>query len=254
MNDPQDYDSIADLYDVYVETDLDVPFFLDEAQRISGEALELMAGTGRVSIPLIEAGVPLTCVDYSAGMLDRLRAKLAARGLTADLRQMDARALDLGRQFDLILIPFHAFTEITDRDDERQALGRIRDHLSDGGRFICALHNPAVRLRSVDGQLKLWLRRRTPGRPGRLLMWLLQTHDPRSHIVHVVEFFEEYDARSVMQSKKMIEISFRLLEKAEFEDMAAEAGFVIEALYGDYDRAPFEADASPFMIWILRKQ
>ena len=50
------YDYIADLYDIYVPVTFDIDFFVKETKRSSGEVLELMSGTGRVSIPLLEAG------------------------------------------------------------------------------------------------------------------------------------------------------------------------------------------------------
>ncbi|HSN68315.1 MAG TPA: class I SAM-dependent methyltransferase, partial [Thermoanaerobaculia bacterium] len=59
---PIDYDSVAALYDAYITTDFDVAFFADEVRRSRGPVLELMSGTGRLSIPLIEAGAELTCV------------------------------------------------------------------------------------------------------------------------------------------------------------------------------------------------
>ena len=66
------WDAVASLYDSYVTATFDVPFFLAEAKAVPGPVLELMAGTGRVSLPLVEAGVPLTCVDASGAMLSRL--------------------------------------------------------------------------------------------------------------------------------------------------------------------------------------
>ena len=67
------FDQVADIYDSYVKSDFDIPFFLNETERFEGEILELMCGTGRVSIPLLESGRRMTCVDYSNGMLDRFR-------------------------------------------------------------------------------------------------------------------------------------------------------------------------------------
>jgi hypothetical protein len=42
---------IAGLYDVYVTTTIDVLFFQEEVGKTPGTVLELMAGTGRLSIP-----------------------------------------------------------------------------------------------------------------------------------------------------------------------------------------------------------
>ena len=69
------------LYDRDVTAEYDVPFFRSEVEAVKGPVLELMAGTGRLSLPLIEAGATSTCVDSSAGMLEVLSRKLARRGL-----------------------------------------------------------------------------------------------------------------------------------------------------------------------------
>jgi ubiquinone/menaquinone biosynthesis C-methylase UbiE len=69
MKKPINFDLVADLYDL-VHIDLDIPFFLNETKGYDGEILELMCGTGRISIPLLASGKKMTCVDYSVGMLD----------------------------------------------------------------------------------------------------------------------------------------------------------------------------------------
>ena len=89
------YDYIADLYDIYVPVTFDIDFFVTETNKTSGEVLELMSGTGRVSIPLIEAGVKLTCVDLSAELNAILENKLRQMRLKADVYQMDVCELEL---------------------------------------------------------------------------------------------------------------------------------------------------------------
>lgn len=42
-------DWVADIYDSYVTTTDDIPFFVEESRKAAGPVLELMAGTGRVS-------------------------------------------------------------------------------------------------------------------------------------------------------------------------------------------------------------
>ncbi|MDT4925161.1 MAG: hypothetical protein QOG01_2874, partial [Pseudonocardiales bacterium] len=41
-----------------------------------GRALEFAIGTGRVAIPLAERGVPVTGIELSRPMIERLRAKV----------------------------------------------------------------------------------------------------------------------------------------------------------------------------------
>jgi ubiquinone/menaquinone biosynthesis C-methylase UbiE len=106
------WDSVASLYDRYVTATFDLPFFLAQAAAVPGRVLELMAGTGRVSLPLLEAGVKLTCVDLSGEMLSRLREKVVARGLDATVVQADVRSMDLAETFDLAILPFNSFSEL----------------------------------------------------------------------------------------------------------------------------------------------
>lgn len=70
------YDYISDLYDTDVPATFDIEFFIKETNKPPGEVLELMSGTGRVSVPLLQAGVKLTCVDLSAELNAVFRRKL----------------------------------------------------------------------------------------------------------------------------------------------------------------------------------
>ncbi len=248
------YDIIADLYDTYVPATFDVDFFVKEAKKCPGEVLELMSGTGRVSIPLLEAGVKLTCVDLSAELNAVFARKLHQLGLKAEIVQMDVRELALGRQFDMVIIPFHSFAHLAAPADQRKALQRIQRHLRPGGVFICTLGNPAVRGQTIDGQLRLFSTYELPDRKGSLLLWILErpnAEDP--HVVEAMQFFEEYDAQGLLTAKRLMELTFRLTARDEFEQLAVQAGFKIKAFYGDYAYAEFKPDSSRFMVWILEK-
>jgi SAM-dependent methyltransferase len=247
-----EYAHVADLYDSYVRTTFDLPFFLKETQAVSGEVLELMSGTGRLSLPLLEAGVRLTCVDGSPEMLQVLQRKLAARGLSAPVHAADVCTLELGQRFDLAFIPFHSLAELSDPADQQRALERIHAHLSPGGTFFCTLHNPRVRLRQVDGQLRLRAHVPLLERPGTLALWAVENVSADGSRVEGMQFFEEYDERGVMRAKRMVTIRFAVITREAFEAMAGRAGFQVEALYGDYTHAPFQEER-PFMIWKLRR-
>ena len=245
------YDYIADLYDIYVPVTFDVDFFLTEAKKTTGEVLELMSGTGRVSIPLIEAGVKLTCVDLSAGLNAILEDKLQKMGLKADVYQMDVCELELQKKFDMVIIPFSSFAHITSPDDQRKALAHIRQHLIPGGIFICTLGNPKLRQKAVDGQLRLFRTYPLPDTQGQLLLWISEDiSDDDEQVVEAMQLYEEYDAKGVLQSKRLLELHFRLSQKDEFEELAKAAGFKVKALYGDYAYSEF-SDDSPVMIWFL---
>jgi len=245
------YDRVAHLYDAYVQTELDIPFFLEEAKKAGGPVLELMCGTGRVSIPLLEAGIDLTCVDSSAGMLEVFRNKLRDSGLSAEVIEADVCDLSLDRRFDLIFIPFHSFAEITDPAQQRQALRAIRSHLSPTGRFICTLHNPPARLKLATGtKVK---RGDFPLPDGNILtLSSVENYDPASGCVQGTQFYEIRGWEGAVAARMAVDLHFRLFSYCEFQSLAAAAGFVPVHVYGDYARASFDMDTSPFMIWVLR--
>ncbi len=247
-----DYDRVADLYDDYVRVGFDVPFFRNAAKQAAGDVLELMSGTGRVSLSLIEAGVRLTCVDRSAKMLAVLRRKLEQRHLVAEVYQMDVRELSLPRQYSLAFIPFHSLAELVSAEDRRQTLTRIYEHLVPGGHLICTLHNPAVRAQSVDGQLHLIGTHTRADRSGTLVAWIVEARRPSTAIVDGCEFFEEYDAGGVLRSKWLLEIHYALISREEFEAMIESIGFRVVSLHGDYAGSDF-SETSPFMIWTLER-
>lgn len=248
------WDWVAELYDTYVTTTVDVPFYLAEASGVNGEALELMCGTGRVSIPLAEAGVRLTCVDASAGMLARLREKVAHRPTAAaniKALEADVRALGIDRQFELILLPFHSFSELASASDQQSVLASVARLLRAGGRFICPLHNPPVRRQTLDGQLRLV--GRFPHGAGQLHVWSVANYDPDTRIADGAQLYEEYDDTGTMTRKRQLPIRFALIDESQFAAMARAAGLHVVALYGDYTRAPFDPETSPYQIWVLGK-
>lgn len=245
---------VADLYDAYVTSTADIPFFVDEARRTYGPVLELMSGTGRVSLPLARIGVDLTCVDLSAPMLRRLSAKLAGEGLTATLVEANVAALQLpSREYTLALLPFQSFGELVHPADQRAALAAIAAHLLPGGRFICTLHNPNVQVGGVDGHLRL-LGTYPLEKNGTLALWSVQQRDADPAVVRARQFYELYDGEGRMTAKRMLDVRFRLVDADAFTELATAAGFRVDECFGDYDRTPFDPDESPYMIWVLRRE
>src|SRR5262245_12516775 len=244
-----DYDSIAEIYDLYVTTDYDIPFFLSEVQKAPGPILELMAGTGRISLHLIEAGATLTCVDSSMGMLDVLSRKLSRRGFHSDIHCGDVCSLNLPSRFELAILPFQAFMEIVGEEKQQAALAAVFAHLAPGGRFICTLHNPAIRRAQVDGSLRLV--GRFPADDGTLVV--SGAEQGGRPVVTRLQFFEFFGQDGRLIWKRMLPMEFVFVERDEFELMARSVGFQVAQLYGGYDRAPFDPATSPSMIWLLEK-
>jgi ubiquinone/menaquinone biosynthesis C-methylase UbiE len=100
----------------------DVSFYLSQAQMARGPVLEIGCGTGRVTIPLAEAGVEITGLDVSASMLAEANRKAQERGATVGWIEADARHFDLGRRFAFILMPFNTLQFFRDKSSLTQVL------------------------------------------------------------------------------------------------------------------------------------
>lgn len=210
-----------------------------------------MCGTGRVSLPLIAAGADLTCVDASEGMLARLEEKLRERNLAARVIRADVRYLELPREFELAIIPFHSFSELVSRRDRELALEAIHGCLKESGRLIVQLHDPLVRSGTADGTLRL--NGAFPTENGTLVVSGFETCDELTGVVDRSQFYEFFDASGNLRAKRLLTMRFALIGEKRFRELAHAAGFEVAALYGDYDRSDYRPGSSPYMIWVLRR-
>lgn len=250
-----DYSKLAAIYDLVVTADYDIPFFLEEVANANGPVAELMAGTGRVSLPVAETGIELTCVDSSEEMLSELRKKAEAENLAVKTVCQNVTELELPEQYDLIYIPLNSFLELSARQQQVQALSAIYDSLIDGGRFICTLHNPAVKLQKLTDNNVLCERYETKihGGHGQIMITVEAKFDEHTGIVKGMQTFSVLSKTGEGMEELKLPLCYALLGAEEFRELAEARGFVVEAVFGDYERAEFEFRESPFMVWKLRR-
>ncbi|MEY1661188.1 class I SAM-dependent methyltransferase [Isoalcanivorax beigongshangi] len=120
----------------------DLAFYLKQAAQCGGRLLEPAVGTGRMLIPLLEAGFEVDGLDRSADMLARCREHCQARGLSAQLLQADMAAFALPLRYAGILLPAGSFCLITELEQARAALACFHHHLLPGGRLVLDIEPP----------------------------------------------------------------------------------------------------------------
>jgi SAM-dependent methyltransferase len=172
--DPETAAALARLYDLdLVDDPGDLDLYLALAERADGPILELAAGSGRLAIPLAEAGHQVTAVDIDPAMLDRARRRAGgiagAHRLTfleADL--IGLRLPDAGT-FGLAFIALNSIMVLPTREAQRAALRSLADNLAPGGLAVVDVWQPdATDLARFDGQVILEWPRLDPGeRPDR---------------------------------------------------------------------------------------
>jgi SAM-dependent methyltransferase len=253
MTQPIEFDLVADLYDSYVTVNLDLPFFLEETLEFDDEILELMCGTGRVSIPLLESGKKLCCVDYSKKMLDVFKNKIQGKDYPVRLIQMDVTKLDLNKEFGLILLPFHSFSEILSLDLQFKALQCISNHLKPDGIFICTLQNPTVRLKTADGvtrQLGEFILNDNK----RMIVSYSNKYNTDNGIVSGFQLYEIFDNSNSLIDKRNLDINFKPISDLEFKNLIKSLDLEIVNTFGDYSKNDFNEQTSNFLIYKLKKQ
>lgn len=235
--------SDARLYDrLFPGGDQAVEFYKAEADRQGGRVLELGCGTGNKLIPIAADGHPCTGLDVSPAMLAEAQRKADERGVEVEWGQGDMRAFDLGRTFDLALIPANSLLHLHEAEDLVDCFRAVRRHLAPGGRLIFDVFNPSVRmLAQADG-----VRRRHEG---------LSFVDPDRGVVHV-EVAETYDAAAQVTRGTwyfstdseadfvVTPLEIRSIFPRELPLLAELGGLRIVERFGDWSRAPFTAGAA----------
>jgi len=247
-------------FDLYTQfQNSDIPFWIEEARRAAGPVLELACGTGRVLIPLAQAGVPITGLDLSPGMLAVARRKLAAEPEEVQDRitlvEDDMADFTLDHRFNLIFVAFNSFYAL---DDEGQwsSLAAIRRHLSDDGRLILALFDPSVTTiahyqGSNTGQVNQRFTFTVPDSGNVVVLWESRRYHAGEQIAETDYIFEELDAQGRSLARTVQHLRLRYRYRYEMEYLLRLCGYELEALYTGYDRGPYQAGQND-LIWVAR--
>ncbi|WP_433295859.1 class I SAM-dependent methyltransferase [Actinoplanes sp. CA-030573] len=198
----------------------------------AGAALELAIGTGRVAIPLANAGVPVTGIELSPAMIDQLRTKVGEAEIPVIAGDM-ATATAPGR-FTLAYLVFNTISNLLTQAEQVACFRNAARHLEPGGRFVIELWVPQLReLAPGLGGVA------TVTEPGYILV---DTYDPlRQHVVsHHFRFDERVDGG---REAKVYRTPHRYIWPAELDLMAQLAGFELESRHADWSGAEFTAES-----------
>jgi SAM-dependent methyltransferase len=231
------YDAFAEIYDDWSAhmTD-DVPFYVGLAREAEGPVVELAVGSGRVAIPVARGtGRPVIGIDSSPAMLALARERGAAAGVQLDLREGDMRELELHEPAELVYCPFRSLLHLRSWRDKLRVFERVEAALRPGGRFAwnAFVFDPHFAARN-DGFAT---------RHGDL--WEYVEHAPGDNRIDVTAFVGEPGGGGRT-------LSLWWATKSEWEGLVETAGLEVEALYGWFDRRPFD-DQSREFVWVVRK-
>jgi SAM-dependent methyltransferase len=125
----------AEFYDILHAGNQDVKIYPRILAAYGSKVLELGCGTGRIAIPLAQAGFDVTGLEYSPAMIALLEEKPYPKE-RLQVIEGDARDFSIGETFDVILLTCNFINHFLDSSDVLRILRSSRQHLKDEGVVI----------------------------------------------------------------------------------------------------------------------
>jgi SAM-dependent methyltransferase len=210
---------------------------VDFLARLAGRdpALEFAIGTGRVAIPLVARGVPVTGIELSESMVAQLRRKVDEAALPVVIGDM-ATTRVLG-EFSLVYLVWNSIANLRTQDEQIECFRNAARHLCRGGRFVVELWVPPLR-RFPPGQVAVPFEL-SDGHLG-FDTYDLATQRGTSH-----HYWPEPDGTA-----RYAVSNFRYIWPAECDLMARLAGMECEERFADWVGSPFTSDSeSHVSVW-----
>ena len=238
---------LARYYDLDLQdAPADLDRYLELAAAEAGPVLELMAGTGRLAIPLALAGHAVTAVDVDPEMLRRAAAAWqrvrggATRGGSLELIESDLLALERDARWALVIIALNSLALLATRERQAAALRVVARHLRPGGLAVVDVWLPdAADLGLYDGRLNLEWQRTEPG-TGELVAKIDAGRlDLPTGQVQLDSWFDAWPVDGGPVSRVSRTDHLRLVSAGELAAMAEAAGLVVEAVEADHAGTPF---------------
>jgi ubiquinone/menaquinone biosynthesis C-methylase UbiE len=230
------YDRIAGFYDPWSRSVTeDVGFYVDQALASGGPVVELAVGTGRIAVPVAQAGISVIGVDSSPEMLAVAHEAAEAAGVAdrLDLRVGDLRDPPVDEHVPLVICPFRSLLHMETEEEKLRALDAARSLLEAEGRYVFDVFAPSRD--DIDETHDRWLERE-PGIFERAV-W-----DEGSRTLSL----------SVRSGDAAAIFDLHWLSAPEWLRLLDYAGFEVEAVYGWFDSRPYTDEED--MIFVCRRR
>jgi SAM-dependent methyltransferase len=212
--------------------------------------LELGCGTGRLLLPLAQSGHAPTGVDISPALLEIARRKLEQAQVASQvmLVEGDLRSFRLPRRdYAFAFCTSNTLMHLSTPADQLAALRNAAGHLRAGGLLLIDLFHPDIaRLMEVHGVMELADQWETAD-GGHVVKWSVRTLDLAAQIQETLFIYDETAADGKLR-RTLCPFTLRYLWRNEAELMLAAAGYVVEAVWGDFDGNPYDSQSEHLIL------
>lgn len=190
---------------------------------------EPLCGSGRFLVPFVERGFDICGVDSSGEMLEKLKEKAPeAKIVLGDLTQYEGT-----EKYDYIFISSGSVSLFTDMGLCRTILGKMKDQLAPGGKFVFAVDTVACRC-PEDEDYKTAVSVKT--KEGFDLLLRNKDHyDEKTQTQFSPSFYELYDGENLLRREPM-DFQTHLYRFGEMERILKEIGFASVTTYASFDK------------------
>jgi len=227
----------------------DLPLWLDLAERQGGTTLELGCGTGRVLLPLADAGHRVFGLDRDAGMLRFLVSRLSTSlAIRVGVVRAEMVAIPFKSVFNLVLIPCNTFSTLS-KDERFHVLGWVSQHLAEGGLFAASMPNPQF-LQSLprisEADVEEIFIHPLDGEPVQVSSaW------KRTQRFFILTWHYDHLLKDGRVHRTSAQVYHNLLSVAEILAEFTQAGLDVVEIYGDFNKSTYAQDA-PNLILITK--
>lgn len=194
-----------------------------------GKAVEFAIGTGRVGLPLMDAGVEVHGIDLSEPMVAELRAKPGGADLPVTIGDMTRTVV--GHDFSLAYLVFNTIGNVTTQAGQVACFENAARHLRPGGRFVIECLVPI--LASLP--------------PGQTVAPFAVTEDYvgfDEYFDHVNQLHSSHHWRADGDHLRRVVGTFRWVWPSELDLMARLAGMSLESRHADWVGSPFTGEST----------
>lgn len=200
-----------------------------------GAALELAIGTGRVALPLAARGVPVSGIELSPAMAERLAAKDVEQRI--DVTIGDMATTRVGGSFRLVYLVFNTIGNLTTQDQQVACFANAAAHLEPGGCFVIEVVVPD-------------LRRLPPGEDARVFTHAKGYVGYDRYTDLVAQQATSHHFVAGTSGVRELTTPFRFVWPSELDLMARLAGLSLCDRWAGWDRSPFTGDSTSHVsIW-----
>ncbi len=228
-------DRFVDVYDEWYHGISDVATTVAVLLELAdgGPVVELGVGTGRLAVPLAQAGADRRMQVVGVDSSDAMLARLAVRdvGAVVDVRRGDmVRDLPAG-PFRLAYVAYNTLFNLLGDGEQAACFGAVAARLEPAGRFVVEAFVPDDPPRTGD---VVTVRSLTADR----VVLSISRHDPEGERAEG-QFVELIHGERV----RLRPWAVRYRTPEALDELADAAGFDLEHRWANFERTPFSADA-----------